>query len=185
MAPKSSLLVILAALPGTAAAGAAVLLADSVQIAQPLSDNLVLCTGGEDGGFFTVSIPSGARAAWTPSWQPDEDGWEGMGDAGYDGYPFVLSVSPDLEHVVFARSVYLPDRCKVPDGMDAMRSCFVVVLCDADGSDASPVAVGPSTPARPHRRDTRDTSGAAGTTLRSPNSTTWTSRPACTGRSRT
>jgi hypothetical protein len=142
MAPKSSLLVILAALPGTAAAGAAVLLADSVQIAQPLSDNLVLCTGGEDGGFFTVSIPSGARAAWTPSWQPDEDGWEGMGDAGYDGYPFVLSVSPDLEHVVFARSVYLPDRCKVPDGMDAMRSCFVVVLCDADGSDASPVAVG-------------------------------------------
>lgn len=127
-----------------AAGGAAVqpvFLGDGIALAVPLSDTLVLCTDTH-GGFFTVSIPTGVRTRWTPSWRPEEAGWEIREGFSYDGFVFALDVSPNLRHVVFAQGVRLPERYEVPEDLEGMRGCFVVVVCGADGGDAVPVAIG-------------------------------------------
>lgn len=124
-----------------AAAGRPVLLGDGIGLVAPLSASLVLCTDTH-GGFFTVSLPSGERRPWVSSWQPEEAGWEIREGYSYDGFVFALDSSPDKEHVVFAQGVWLPESYGVPDDMEGLRGCFVVVVCDVDGMDAVPVAIG-------------------------------------------
>lgn len=118
-----------------------VLLGDSIGLVAPLSSSLVLCTDPH-GGFFTIALPSGERKPWVPSWRPEEAGWETRERCSFDGFVFALEVSPDLRHVVFAQGVWLPERYEVPEYLEGMRGCFVAVVCDADGSDGIPVAIG-------------------------------------------
>jgi hypothetical protein len=118
-----------------------VLLAEGAGLTVALSDTTVLYAD-EQGSFFTVSIPSGEKSAWQPSWRPDEDGWQIRRGSYGDGMVFALSVSPDRGHVVYAQGVWLPDRYDVPEAAEAIRGCFVVVVCDTDGRHAFPAALG-------------------------------------------
>lgn len=131
----------LALTAGQAGLSPAVFLADSIDCVAALSDSLALCTNLR-GEFFTISIPSGERDEWVPSWQPADDGWLVRKSYPYSGYVFLISVSPDRAHVAYAECVYLPERHDIPEDVEGMRGCFVVVVCDADGGNAMPVAIG-------------------------------------------
>jgi len=117
------------------------LLADSIANVVALSDSLALCSD-LSGRFFTISLPSGERAGWASSWQPADDGWELREGASWDGNIFVLNMSPNRRHLVYAQGVRLPERYQLPRDREGMRGCFVVVLCNPDGSGAHPVALG-------------------------------------------
>lgn len=117
------------------------MLASDVLHAVPLDSARVLCADG-NGSFFVLDAVSGERREWSSSWQPGREGWEVRDGYESDGCVFDLGVSPDGGHVVFAQGVWLPSAVDVPEDREGMRGCFVVVVCDADGGNAVPVAIG-------------------------------------------
>ncbi len=113
-------------------AGEPVLLAEDVFMAAPVSPGIVLCAS-EDGGFFTIDIPGGARRPWAPDRLPEDDGW-----VPYDLVPVLVS-SPDGGWVAWVRCAGLPEEYEIE--WEGMRSVGLVYVSRPDGSGARPVAV--------------------------------------------
>lgn len=111
-----------------------VLVAEDVVSVVPLDRATVLLNDGE-GTEYTLNLDTGLTRPWSPSWSPGEDGWVD------DGYTFATELSPDGNHLLILKGVYVPDRFGFPEGYDGMRSAVLVILSRPDGSQAMPVAV--------------------------------------------
>lgn len=110
------------------------LVAEDVVSVVPLDGETALLIDG-DGAGYTLNPLTGFTNPWSPSWSPGNDGWVD------DGYIFATALSPDGNHVLILKGVYVPDRFGFPEGYDGMRSAVLVMLCRPDGSEARPVAV--------------------------------------------
>jgi hypothetical protein len=108
--------------------------AEDVVSVVPLDRESVLLIDGEGAGF-TLNLGTGFTSPWSPSWSPADDGWED------DGYIFATELSPDGNHLLLLKGVYVPDRFGFPEGYDGMRSVILVILGRPDGSEATPVAI--------------------------------------------
>jgi hypothetical protein len=111
-----------------------VMVAKDVVSVLPLDGATVLLIDGEGAGH-TLNPLTGSTSPWSPSWSPGEDGWVD------DGYIFATNLSPDGNHLLILKGVYVPDRFGFPEGYDGMRSAVLVILSRPDGSHATPVAV--------------------------------------------
>jgi len=97
-----------------------------------LSETQVL--GVSEYWLITLDLYSGHKAPWKLDWNPESEGWRTM------GY-WYMTVSPNEEWVLIARSMGLPDDFEyyIPG-----REAVGLILCRPDGSDARGIALGQS-----------------------------------------